>query len=211
MDIIGERWALFVIRELMFGPRRFSDLKAALPGISANVLTQRLEGLEEAGIVLRRKLPPPASAQVYELTEWGYEAEPLFRVVGRWAARSPRLMPAPMSVNSVILSLRTMFSSERAAGIDLCLGLVLDGMEFCAEVADGQLVIGPGSLAGCEAVVSGDQNALAGVIYGGASLAEMEAAGRLCISGNDARVEQFVQLFPLPERASSGNCARQLG
>ena len=87
LDLVGERWALLVMRELFFGPKRFSDLRADLPGVSANVLTQRLEGLEAAGIVLRRRLPPPAAAQVYELTEWGQESEPIFQALGRWAAR----------------------------------------------------------------------------------------------------------------------------
>ncbi|MGQ0589620.1 MAG: winged helix-turn-helix transcriptional regulator, partial [Sphingosinicella sp.] len=67
--MVGERWALLVMRELMLGPKRFRDLRADLPGISAYVLTQRLEGLEKAGILVRRQLPPPASVQVYELTE----------------------------------------------------------------------------------------------------------------------------------------------
>ena len=88
LDLIGERWALLVMRELMLGPKRFSDIRADLPGISANVLSQRLEGLEASGLVVRRRLPPPASAQVYELTEWGYEAEPIIQVMGRWATRS---------------------------------------------------------------------------------------------------------------------------
>src|SRR5881628_1732882 len=85
LDLIGERWALLVMRELMLGPKRFSDLKGDLPGISANVLTQRLEGLETTGLVRRRRLPPPAAAQVYELTDWGYEAEPIVQELGRWA------------------------------------------------------------------------------------------------------------------------------
>ncbi|RYY33085.1 transcriptional regulator [archaeon] len=89
LDLLGERWALLVVRELMFGARRFGDLKASLHGVSANVLTQRLEGLEASGIVRRRRLPPPASVQVYELTEWGEEAEPIILSLGRWAIRSP--------------------------------------------------------------------------------------------------------------------------
>ncbi len=89
LDLVGERWALLVMRELIFGPRRFSDLRGSLPGISANVLTQRLEGLEAAGVLRRRRLAPPAAAQVYELTEWGRESEPIFQALGRWAARSP--------------------------------------------------------------------------------------------------------------------------
>src|SRR5215204_5234320 len=83
MDLIGDRWAMPVIRELLLGPRRFSDLKTGLNGISANVLTQRLEGLEAAGVIVRRRLPPPASVQVYELTAWGYEAAPVFQALGR--------------------------------------------------------------------------------------------------------------------------------
>src|SRR5690606_10852582 len=87
MEIIGERWALLIIRELMLGGRRFSDLRASLPGISAKVLTERLTGLERAGVLTKRKLPPPAATQVYELTEWGYLAEPAIQELGRWAAR----------------------------------------------------------------------------------------------------------------------------
>src|SRR4051794_41844374 len=90
LDLIGERWALLVMRELMLGPKRFSDLRADLPGISANVLTQRLEGLEAAGVLILLKLPPPASVHVYELTPWGYESEPMFHARRRWAARSPQ-------------------------------------------------------------------------------------------------------------------------
>src|SRR5918997_4932868 len=109
LDLIGERWALLVMRELMLGPKRFSDIRADLPGISANVLTQRLEGLEAAGVLVKKRLPPPASAQVYELTPWGYEAEPIFQALGRWAARSPTHDPSlPLSSVSLLLSFRTM-------------------------------------------------------------------------------------------------------
>src|SRR3954462_7721600 len=89
LALISARWALLVMRELMLGPKRFSDIRADLPGISANVLTQRLEGLERNGIVVRRRLPPPASGQVYELSEWGYESLPVMGALGRWAVRSP--------------------------------------------------------------------------------------------------------------------------
>src|SRR3954452_6937692 len=79
LDIVGERWALLVMRELMLGPKRFSDIRAGLPGISANVLSQRLEGLEAAGVLRRRRLPRPAAVRVYELTDWGYESEPILQ------------------------------------------------------------------------------------------------------------------------------------
>src|SRR5688500_20167226 len=117
MDIIGERWALPVMRELMLGPRRFGELKASLHGISANVLTQRLEGLEAAGVVRRVRLPPPASVQVYELTPWGCEAGPIFQAMGRGAAKSPGHDPTrPVSAGAVMLSVRTMTAPARPRG-----------------------------------------------------------------------------------------------
>ena len=93
LDRVGERWSMLIVRELMLGGRRFSDLRASLPGISAKVLTERLAGLERAGVLVKRKLPPPAATQVYELTEWGYLAEPAIQELGRWAARSPEHNP----------------------------------------------------------------------------------------------------------------------
>src|SRR5918995_3260807 len=118
LDLVGERWALLVIRELMLGPKRFSDLRSDLPGISANVLPQRLEGLEASGVLVRRRLPPPASVQVYELTPWGYESEPIFQALGRWAVRSPYHDPTkPFSPVSLMLSLRTMFNAAAAGDL----------------------------------------------------------------------------------------------
>src|SRR5690349_11129001 len=119
------------MRELMLGPKRFSDLRVSLPGISANVLSQRLEGLEAAGVLTRRKLPPPAAAKIYELTEWGYESEPIFQALGRWAARSPAHDPSlPLSTTSFLLSLRTMLDPGRAEGIDARIGFRLSDEAF---------------------------------------------------------------------------------
>src|SRR5688572_7480359 len=140
LDLIGERWALLVMRELMLGPKRFCDIRADLPGISANVLTQRLEGLEAAGLLVRRRLPPPASAQVYELTQWGYEAEPIVQVLGRWAARSPDHDPTlPLSPVSLMLSFRTMFDAERAKGMAARIGFRLGHESFMLRLAGGRI------------------------------------------------------------------------
>ena len=131
MDLIGERWALPVMRELMLGPRRFGELKASVNGISANVLTQRLAGLEAAGIVRRTRLPPPASVQVYELTPWGREAGPIFQAMGRWAARSPGHDPTrPFSPVSLMLSLRTMMDRRRARGLVARIGFAIGEERF---------------------------------------------------------------------------------
>src|SRR3954463_10764225 len=108
MELLGDRWAMLVLRELAYGPRRFSDLKSDLRGISANVLTQRLTELEKRGIARKATLPPPASVQVYEATPWGLEAAPLIGALGKWAARSPLHDPTlPMSHVAVMMSFQT--------------------------------------------------------------------------------------------------------
>ena len=118
LDLVGERWALLVVRELLLGPKRFTDLRAGLPNASPNVLAQRLRELEGAGVVRRRKLPPPAASRVYELTDWGMELEPVITRLGRWGARSPsKPRDAALGVDSLILSLRTMFDPRAADGL----------------------------------------------------------------------------------------------
>ena len=164
MDLIGERWAMLVIRELLLGPRRFSDLKTSLNGISANVLTQRLEGLEAAGVLVRRRLPPPASVQVYELTPWGYEAEPIVQALGRWAARSPCHDPTlPFSPVSMMLSLRTMLSAEAAGNLKARIQLDMGGEPFFwARSKKGEVRIGRGGIDEPDLILRGSPTAIAG-------------------------------------------------
>src|SRR3954463_5634306 len=89
LDVVGERWALLVVRELLLGPKRFTDLRAGLPHVSADVLTQRLKELEQAGVWRRGTLPPPAGSRIYELTERGRELEPIVISLGRWGSVAP--------------------------------------------------------------------------------------------------------------------------
>jgi DNA-binding HxlR family transcriptional regulator len=117
---VGERWALLVVRELLLGPKRFTDLRSGLPHVSPNVLAQRLRELERAGVVRRRKPPPPAASMVYELTEWGTDLEGVIISLGRWGVRSP-LRPreaGQLGVDSLILSFRTMFDGRAAEGLE---------------------------------------------------------------------------------------------
>jgi len=201
LDLVGERWALLVMRELMFGPKRFSDLRASLPGLSANVLTQRLEGLEAAGVLRRRELPPPAPARVYELTPWGYESEPIFQALGRWAARSPTHDPSlPISTASVLLSLRTMLDPARAAGLAARIGFRFGAETFLARLAAGRIEIACGAVEGADLIFTGTARMLAAAIYGGQPIATLEAAGLLRIDGDRALAERFVTLFPLPPK-----------
>jgi DNA-binding HxlR family transcriptional regulator len=190
------------MRELLLGPKRFSDLRDSLPGISANVLTQRLEGLEEVSIVRRCRLPPPAASNVYELTEWGLESEEMIKVIGRWAARSPYMAEGkPMSVNSVILSFRTMFDAARAAGLSAVIGLRFGEDEFLARISGGALDISRDEADLGDAVLSCNQNALAAVVYGGVPLDKMIKTGKIKATGKLPLVKRFCKLFPLPETA----------
>lgn len=204
LDLVGERWALLVMRELMFGPRRFSELRAALPGISANTLDQRLEGLERSGIVQRRKLPPPASVQVYELTPWGYEAEPIFVALGRWGARSPLHDPTlPVSTISILLSFRTMFDPSRAGNAAARIGLRFGDEEFLARVSNGTIDVERSSLDGADAIIATQAaTAMAAAVYGGVPLATLEKSGALTITGDRRRAERFVTWFTLPDKAA---------
>ena len=202
LDIVGDRWAMPIMRELMLGPKRFTDLRAGLPGISANVLTQRLEELEAASILIRRRLPPPAASQIYELTDWGRESEILFQVLGRWACRSPTMEPGkPMSAVSVVMSLRTMIDRSAIGDMDAVIGFRFGEETFRALLRDGDFIIDRGEADGADVILSGDQNMLVAVTYGGARFADV--AHGLRVEGDRAVAERFARLFPLPPKAPS--------
>lgn len=195
LELIGERWALLVLRELMLGPRRFSQLKEDLPGISANVLTQRLVELEQRGLALKKRLPAPANVQVYEATEWGLEAEPVIQTLGRWAARSPHHDPTlPISGVSIMLSFRTMLSKKRAKGIDARIGFILGDDHYVGRVRKGQFKVARGDTAHCDLLFRGAPAALAAIVYGGAPFELME------VSGDMALAQKFRSMFPLPPK-----------
>lgn len=201
LELIGERWALLVLRELMLGPRRFKELRADLPGISANVLTQRLEGLEEKLLLIRRRLPPPASVQVYALTPWGYEAEPLVQMLGRWAARSPWHDPTlPISGVSIMLSFRTMLDQARVGDMDARIGFVFGDMTYVGHLTAHGFDVARGEVEGCDLVFAGSPHALAGAVYGGVPLDALTDQGLLTATGDPALLARFLTLFPLPPK-----------
>jgi DNA-binding HxlR family transcriptional regulator/putative sterol carrier protein len=202
LDLVGERWALLVVRELLLGPKRFTDLRAGLPHASPNVLSQRLRELEGAGVVRRRKLPPPAASRVYELTDWGLDLEPVIVRLGRWGARSP-LKPrdAQLGVDSLILSFRTMFDARAAEGLGASYELRLGEDRFRAEVADGHFEVVRGVAERPDAIIETDSNTLAALVYDDRQLAEALRSGDLKIEGDESAVERFLGLFPLPDPA----------
>lgn len=201
MELVGERWSLLVVRELMMGPRRFSELRKALAGISAKVLTERLESLERTGAVIKRTLPPPAGVQVYELSAWGYLAEPAIQELGRWAAQSPLHDPTlPLSPVSLMLSFRTMLDKVRAKEFDATIGFDVAGETYLAELKDRQLPIRRADIR--EAQVTFRAPAaplLAAVFYGKVPPEELAGQG-VRIDGDRALAERFVDLFHLPAK-----------
>ncbi|MBB0246740.1 transcriptional regulator, partial [Streptomyces alkaliphilus] len=215
LDLVGERWALLVVRELLLGPKRYSDLLADLPGISTTVLSHRLTELERGGVVRRRELPPPAASRVYEPTEWGAELEPIIMAFGRWGARSPaHRRDAHLSVNSLVLSLRTNFDAARAAGVRAAVLLRPDGRPFLARVAEGRLEVRPvepdrvpapasdtdgAGGSGPRAAVTGPPAGLAAVVYGGVGLEEAHEAFGVEVTGDRETARRFLSLFTLPD------------
>jgi len=198
MELLGERWAMLVLRELAYGPRRFSELRADLQGISANVLTQRLTELEARGLVRKTRLPPPASVQVYEATDWGLEVVPVIANLGRWAARSPLHNPAlRMSHVSVIMSLQTLISPERAAGLEARIGFRFGDAAYVTTVRDGRLDVERREPDHCDVTFIGDPSAVAGVIHGGAPFETIQIEGDLELA------RRFVTLFPLPAKVGA--------
>jgi DNA-binding HxlR family transcriptional regulator/putative sterol carrier protein len=202
LDLVGERWALLVVRELLLGPKRYTDLRSGLPNASPNVLSERLRELERAGIVRRRKLPPPAGSRVYELTEWGLELEQIVISLGRWAARSPTPpSDAPIvSADSIILALRGLFDASAARGLRAGYELRLGDDRFRIQVADDELEAARGDAQHADATIETDPGTLDAVLWKGRSLAEAQRSGQLTIEGDKAAVERFVRLFPIPER-----------
>ena len=195
LELVGERWAMLVLRELAYGPRRFSELRADLQGISANVLTQRLTELEARGLVRKVRLPPPASVQVYQATDWGLEAIPVIASLGRWAARSPAHDPhQPMSHVSLIMSLQTLLSPALAEGLHARIGFRLGEANYVTTLHDGRLDVERAEVADCDVVFAGTSSDIAAVIHGGAPFETIRVEGDLALA------KHFVALFPLPPK-----------
>jgi DNA-binding HxlR family transcriptional regulator len=205
LDIVGERWALLVVRELLLGPKRFVDLQSGLPNVGPNVLSHRLRELERAGVVKRAQLPPPAGSRIYELTDWGHELEDTVIPLGRWAARSPSSeRDDPIGTDSVVLALRTLFDPSAATGLRATYELGLRKSRFRIEVADATLEIAHGVAAHPDAIIETDPETLRAILWHDRRLAEARRSGDLTIDGSRDVVERFVRLFPLPAPSGSG-------
>ena len=201
MELVGERWSLLVVRELMFGPRRFGEIKANLPGISANVLTQRLEGLITSGIAVRRQLRSPGNVAAYDLTDWGREAETAIRELGRWAARSPRHDPLLfMSPASAMISLRTLIDDARARTVTGRIAFCMPTDAFVATLREGTLTIVRGETDVADVTFTGDTMAMRRSLYGKEGF---DADGLLAIQGDRDLAHRFSDLFALPKKLAA--------
>jgi DNA-binding HxlR family transcriptional regulator len=196
LDLVGERWTLLVVRELLFGPKRFSDLVRGLPGMSQNVLSQRLRELRNAGLLERRRLGPPVSGQVYELTERGTALRPVVVELARWGSRIPTTSRADLSVDALALALLTTFDPDGVE--DVRIGLVLGDDRFVAEVTEGRLEIARGAPARTDAEVVTDAAGLRSVVFGGHPLAEAVASGDAKVHGDAEKAARFLSRFPRP-------------
>jgi DNA-binding HxlR family transcriptional regulator len=184
-DLLGQRWALLVVRELLLGPKRFTDLRAGIPDISPNVLGQRLRELEESRIVTRRKLAPPAAVQVYELTDWGRELEPAILSLGRWASGSPSFpADAEMGPDALVLALKSTFDPAKADGIDGAYELRLGEIPFEITLKAGSFEARHGEADDADATITADPNTIASVVFGGRPLAKAMDAGEIAVDGS---------------------------
>ncbi|GAA2629248.1 winged helix-turn-helix transcriptional regulator [Actinomadura fulvescens] len=203
LDLVGERWALPIARELLLGAKRFTDLRTGLPGASPNVLSQRLRELEEAGVVRRRTLPPPAASRVYELTEWGRELEPVIIALARWGSRSPFLDPeAEMSTDSLLLALRTLFNPHAAEALVARLSLHLGDDVYNLDVSGKTFEVTRGPNSPADLTITTDSATLSALIWGDRTLTDTQKTGDLTLEGDPATAERFFALFPLPPTAA---------
>jgi DNA-binding HxlR family transcriptional regulator len=204
LDIVGERWAMLVVRELVLGPKRFTDLRAGLPRVGPDMLAARLRELEEAGVVRRGALPPPAASKIYELTDWGAELAPVLVALGRWGSRAPLPdQPPALGIDAAVVALQTTFDAEAVGGVDAVYELALADQVFSLEVAAGRLEVTRGHApAGVTptASIQTDTATLAAVLWHGHPIERAVSEGALRIDGDSEAAaieaaEHFAGMF----------------
>lgn len=196
LELVGERWALLVIRDLLLGPKRFGDLQRGLPKIPSNILTSRLRELEEAGIVRRRARPRPSGGVVYELTDDGRDLEDAVVALGRWGAKHLGNLGAQeiITEDSMAMALRSLFRPESAAGCTLAFELRVGEVVVNAKVRDGAVTVAKGTHAGPDLIIESGP-AIRALFAGELTPADALASGAVRLHGKRALLTRFVQLF----------------
>jgi DNA-binding HxlR family transcriptional regulator len=198
LDVVGERWALLIARELLLGPQRFSDLRHGLPGASSNLVADRLRELEGRGVIGRRKLPAPASSRVYELTQRGRDLEPILLALGDWGMHVP-LPPAPatLSATSVLLFLRSSARPDPEAPPATC-RLELDDRVWTARAEAGRLHVQPGEPANPDASLRAEPATLSALLDGSREFDAALSDGTIAASGHLPALRQLIQAVTAP-------------
>jgi DNA-binding HxlR family transcriptional regulator/putative sterol carrier protein len=204
LDVVGERWTLLLVRELLLGPKRYGDLVTGLPGIGTNLLAGRLRALEHAGIVRRSTLPPPAGSRVYELTDLGRGLEPAVFALGRWGAHflEPRKESDAADPGWFFVSIRATFRPEAAADLRESYEFRIDGAPFHARVARGRAWTSQGHADDPDVVVTTDLDSFIGLLSQELSPGEAAASGRIRLDGDEAALARFVEIFAWPSPAA---------
>lgn len=200
LDLVGERWALLVIRELLFGPKRYSDLQARLPGISTSVLASRLQELEAAGLVRARELVPPAASTVYELTSTGRRLEEAILALGRWGGATLGRPTPDRAFHPAwaLLALRASFHPERAAGLGGAYELRIDGEVFTVRIERRRVEIVEGPATDARAALTTDVDTFLELGLGETSPAEAAAGGRASVEGDAGALGPLFDAFRFP-------------
>jgi DNA-binding HxlR family transcriptional regulator len=199
LELVGERWALLVVRDLVLGPKRFTDLRRGLPRIPTNILSARLKELEDAGVLRRRVLPRPAAGVVYELTRYGQELEDIVLHLGLWGARSLG-EPRPgdiVTTDSLILALRATFLPEAAAELQAGYQLNLGDIVVHARIDHGRLEVGEGPLARADLIIETGP-AIRALLAGELSPGEAVQSGSVRLTGDPDLLMRFVEAFHIP-------------
>ncbi len=201
LDVIGDRWALLIVRELLFGPKRFVDLARGLAPISQNVLSQRLSKLSEAGVLERRTFGPPTSGQAYALTAMGHELHPVMIALGRWGSRIPidPAVDADLTTDALILALETTFDPTIAGALTITVQLRLDHDSFLATVADGEFSVRRSEPDQAELSIETTPATLRRLAFARASLGQALSNGEVMITGDRRKAQRFLRCFPRPE------------
>lgn len=191
LDVLGERWALLVVRELLLVPQRFSELRRALPHVSSNLLADRLRELEHHGVI-RRAPAPAGGAQAYELTERGRRLEPILGALGDWGIEAPQPPPpAALSATSVLLFLRGAARPDPAAPPVTC-RLELDGRAWTVDLADGRVQVAPGEPATAAASLRAEPTTLSALLADPDSLADACADGSVAVVGDLSAIRRLL-------------------
>jgi DNA-binding HxlR family transcriptional regulator len=199
LDVVGERWALLVVRELLLGPKRFTDLRKGLPHVGPDILAQRLRELEASGVLARRTLGPPAGARVYELTERGAVLEPVILELGRWGTAVPFPGGAELGVDSAVLALKTVFDPEAAGKTSLTLALTLDGQPFRIRLEAGKLEVERGEAPDAGVGLATDPNTLSQILWRGLRIEDAERSGSAVVTGARRNLARALRPFQMSE------------